>query len=56
MYVCEYAYWFTDFTSIYYLVFVSLMLDIGQVDDNNKLMVTSKFIAYFNKCAVYQTL
>jgi len=46
----------SNFSRIYCLVFFSHVLGISQINDNNKFVVNTKFIAPYSTCAVYQIL
>jgi len=41
---------------IYYLVFVSPVLDINQVNDNDKFIVNRKFIVHFSKMCCFSNI
>ena len=51
MYVEENKFIYSNFSRIYCLVFFSHMLSIDQINDNNKLVVNTKFIVPYSKCA-----
>ena len=53
MYVQENKFICSNFSRIYCLMFFNHVLSIDQINDINKFVVNTKFIALYSKCSVH---